>query len=114
MEEEGAAAADGVHAWLSALGHRTAELLLRAVRRISALSMLGARQLSADTAYVNNILSAGLGLPQDARLSELAELLTMSAAQLAEARAGAGAAPPRALSAEMVKEIAAKRGVHGS
>ena len=50
-----AAAADGVHAWLSALGDRTVELLLRAVMKISALSTLGARQLSADTAYVNNI-----------------------------------------------------------
>lgn len=107
-----AATADGVHAWLSALGGRTVELLLRAVMKITSLSTLGARQLSADTAYVNNILSAGLGLRQDERLSELAELLTATGTQLTAARASES--EPRALPASLVHAIATKRGVQAA
>jgi hypothetical protein len=96
----------GPLAWLAALGHRTVELLLVEVDRISALSSLGAKQLAADTGYVDNILASGLGLPRDARLNELAGLLTATHAELP---AAVGAV--KALSPALARSITSKRGV---
>ena len=102
----GGAASDGVHAWLAALGHLTVELLLQAVLRVGTLSTMGARQLAADASYVNNILSGGLGLPHDERITELAALLTAPSASFAEVRASS-----RSLTSELVQAIAVKRGL---
>ena len=91
-------------AWLGAIGHRTVDLLLAAVGRIAALSALGAKQLAADAAYVDNILQS-LSV-QEPRLAELGRLLTASAEELPAAVAAATVLP-----ADLVAAIAAKRGL---
>ena len=101
------AAADGgdggAHAWLAALGGRTVDLLLAAVGHVAALSPRGAKQLAADAAYIDNILS-GLGAASDGRLAELGALLTVGVDEL-----GATAAAARALPPALAAAIAAKR-----
>ena len=104
--ESGADDGDGgAFDWLTALGARTVDLVLAAADRVSALSPRGAKQLAADAAYVDNILS-GLGAASDARLAELGSLLTASTAQVPAAVAASSALPAGLLTA-----IAAKRGV---
>ena len=97
---------EGLHTWLAALGHRVVELLLQSVALIPTLSILGAKQLAADASYVDNILSGGLGLPHDARLVELVDLLTTAKADLSAAVAAAHALPR-----ELPAALAEKRGV---
>ena len=75
---------DGASEWLEAVGAHTVSLLLEAVRDLEQLSLLGAKQLAADVQYVDNILSAGLGLPADPRLTELVTVLTADVAALPE------------------------------
>ena len=74
--------ADGGTLWLEAIGHRTVSLLLESISQIRSLSAIGSKQLAADVTYIDNILSGGLGLPQDDRLVQLARLLTASAEEL--------------------------------
>ena len=79
------------------------DLLLAAVGHVAALSPRGAKQLAADAAYIDNILS-GLGAASDGRLAELGALLTVGVDEL-----GATAAAARALPPALAAAIAAKR-----
>ena len=83
----------GASEWLEAVGLRTVSLFLDAVAALEQLSMLGAKQLAADVHYLDNILVAGLSLPPDARLAELAALLTTDEGTLPAAVQGACALP---------------------
>ena len=95
----------GALLWLDAIGGRAVDLMLGAISHIPALSPLGANQLAADAAYVENILT-GLGVQPDARLPQLNALLTASTAELPAAVDAASALP-----AALAAAIAAKRGV---
>jgi hypothetical protein len=91
--------------WMKAIAQRTTVLLLDAVSGIPALSPLGAKQLAADVAYLSNIFSVGLSLPQHGALTELEALLTCDMS-VVTATAKQVAALPR----ELAMAVAAKRG----
>ena len=74
-EDEPCGGADPLIEWLQALSHATVDDYLSHIALIPRLGPLGAKQLAADSSYLSNIISAGLGLPLDCRLAALERLL---------------------------------------
>lgn len=83
-------------------------MILDAVSMITSLSAFGAKQLAADVSYLNNILTAGLGLPHSKLLNDLHQLLIMeivSPAELEEKLLAASSLP-----SDFARAVMAKRG----